>query len=381
MRKSILFLALGLVLAACTGKNNTDNPNVKPDDTFVPTDTTFVVVGQELVKGEYFYDAVVWLDGERLCLTDGSHDSFCNAVYAYRDTIYIVGCEAVGEMIDDGYYDPYPANNGVLWSFVLGKEEEITRKVYGGVSQNSSAVDVVYSNGEVYACGFDSPGFDRRALWWKGEEKVELTDGSTDALAYCIAADGDDVYVGGYIQSAENSKAGSAVIWKNGVAQNLTEGDILAKVNRIVIANGHVYAAGAYRGPEDASWRGAMWTDGELNLFTEAVGVEVYGLHVNEDGSWIVHGNMTTEDRQIVACNWHSDGTVDVLSPEIYTCQGAGLLVLDKDVYSLGNSTGYDDDFNLIGQGYLWKNGELQNHLQIGNPDDFSFWDITAALY
>lgn len=380
MRKAVLFLAFGLAVAACTGKNNPDSvPGEKP---FVPTDTTLVVVGQELVPGKNYYDAVVYLDGGRLCLSDGSHDAFCNAVYAYRDTIYIVGAEAVGELIDDGYYDPYNANNGVLWSFVLGKTDEVSRTVYSGVAQNSSAVDVVYTGGKVHACGFDTPGgYDRRALWWRGEDKIELTDGSADALAYCIAADGADVYIGGYVQSSENSRAGSAVIWKNGELQKLTGGDVLAKVNEISVVGGHVYAAGAYREPDDNGWRGAVWTDGELNLFTEDVGVEVYGFHVYEDGSWIVNGNMTTEDRRIVACNWHSNGSVEILSGQLSVCQGAGLLVLDDDVYSLGNAIGYDDDYNVVGEAYLWKNGGRVSDYMIGNKDDYSFWDITAALY
>ncbi len=53
---------------------------------------------------------------------------------------------------------------------------------------------------------------------------------STDCCA--VAADGDDVYVGGYIQSKDFKKEGAAVIW----------------------------------------------IDGEMTLFTEKVGIEVGGL-------------------------------------------------------------------------------------------------------
>lgn len=378
MRKSFLFLALGLALVACNEKNN-------PDEPFVPKDTTIVVVGQELVPEKDYYDAVVWLDGERLCLSDGSHDAFCNAVHAEGNHLYIVGCEAIGELVDDGWYEPYNENNGILWSFSLDKTDEITRTVYGGVSGASSALDVTYAAGKAHACGFDTPPSDsffpnRRALWWKGEEKIELTDGSSDAMAYCITSDGDDVYVGGYIASPESGSIGSAVIWKNGEVQRLTEGvEDLCKVSRIVVKNGHVYAAGAKK-VSYGSWAGAIWIDGEMTLFTEEVGTEVYGLHVYEDGSWLINGNMT-EAGTILACNWHSDGTVDKFTVDAYSAQGAGLLVLGDDVYSMGNSTDYDDDFNVISKGYLWKNGERDNSLTIGNPADYCFWGITAALY
>lgn len=55
------------------------------------------------------------------------------------------------------------------------------------------------ADGKVYAAGFDSPDYDRRAILWTDGQPQYLTDGKTDALAYCIYSDGKDVYVGGYV--------------------------------------------------------------------------------------------------------------------------------------------------------------------------------------
>ena len=65
-------------------------------------------VGQELVPGQGHYYATLWKDGKRQLLTDGSADSFCNGVYVDGNKVYVVGCEAIGDLFDDGYYEPYP---------------------------------------------------------------------------------------------------------------------------------------------------------------------------------------------------------------------------------------------------------------------------------
>ena len=117
--------------------------------------------------------------------------------------------------------------------------------------------------------------------------------------------------------------------------QKLTGDGVLAKVNKIVIEDGHVYAAGAYRDAVNGgSWQGAIWIDGEMTLFTEKVGIEVGGLYV-KDGNWIVNGNMTLEDGTISAYNWYSDGSVEALTPGAALCQGLGVTKLGDDVYSL----------------------------------------------
>lgn len=364
-------------------KPGTEEPgtNPEPEPEPEPTNSLLVVVGQEAVADKGIYDAVVWVDGKRFSFTDGEHDSFCNAVCTYKDSVFIAGTEAVGELIDDGYYDPYNANNGVVYSFRIGEEAKFRRVVHSDVVGNSTASGIAYSNGHVYTSGFDSPGFDRRALYWADGKKHELTDGSTDALAYCIAADGDDVYVGGYIQSKDFKKEGAAVIWKNGVAQKLTDVGVLAKVNRIVIENGHVYAAGAYRDQiKETSWQGAMWVDGELTLFTAPAGVEIGGLYV-KDGKWTVNGQMTMSDKRITACNWHSDGSVEELTPKGELCQGLGIAVNGDDTYTLTSEYFLDyTTYEEYTKGHLWKNGE-EVKLELGNSNDYTFWGLAVARY
>ncbi len=392
MKKSLIFCALiGCALSFSCGKTENPTPTPdKPDEPVEPVDPVepdvpktakLVLAGQEAVDGQGYYNAAVWIDGQKFLLSKGEHDAFCNAVYTYKDSVFIAGCEAVGELIDDGYYDPYNANNGVVYAFKIGEEAKFSRTVHSDVEGNSTASDIAYSNGNIYTSGFDSPGYDRRALYWKNGEKFTLTDGSTDALAYCIAVDGDDVYVGGYIQSADFKREGAAVIWKNGVAQKLTSDGVLAKVNKIQIEDGHIYAAGAYKNVADGtSWQGAIWIDGELTLFTDPASVEVGGLYV-KDGKWIINGNMSTSDSRISAFNWYSDGHSEEITPEMDLCQGLGVLVHEDDTYNLGAFSDMDyTTFETINKGYLWKNKEAVD-VDTTAPNDFTLWDFAFAIY
>lgn len=377
--------AVSVLVASC-GKNDPDSPTPDPEPEpgpepeipVTPKDTVVYAVGQEAVPGMGYYYATIWKDGKRFLLSDGSHDAFCNGVYADADTIYVVGCEAIGDLVDDGYYDPYNQNVGVVWKFIAGEEDKAERTIISDGKYETSPIAVTVAGGKVYAAGFDTPEYDRRVILWTDGKPKYLTDGTTDALAYCICADGDDVYVGGYIQPASNKMGGVATIWKNGVAQSLTDGSTVAKVNAIRVEGGKVYAAGAEK-ESGGRWKGVLWIDGKAQDFTDYVGTEVSGLYV-KDGEYIIEGNMTETNsaKDICPYIWTAAGAQKVADKSL--CQGAGLAVAGGDIYVAGNeSAGYDAEYNAINHAYVWKNG-VEQELEVQYKNDFSIWGITCAF-
>ena len=141
-------------------------------------------VGQELVPGQGHYYATLWKDGKRQLLTDGSADSFCNGVYVDGNKVYVVGCEAIGDLFDDGYYEPYPLNVGVMWQFEVGNETQVTRSVLSDGKRATSPVAVAAAGENIYAAGFETlENSDRKAVYWRNGQMEYLSDGSTDALA------------------------------------------------------------------------------------------------------------------------------------------------------------------------------------------------------
>lgn len=354
-------------------------PRVGGGDTPAPAVPHILyAAGQELVPGKDYFYATIWRDGKRFPLSDGSADAFCNAVCTAGSDVYVVGCEAIGDLVDNGYYEPYHQNVAVLWHFKTGDEANAVRTSLSSGEYATSPIAVAASNGNVYAAGFESPAVDRRAVWWKNGQMEYLSDGSTDARAYCILADGDDVYVGGYLQPADNKRGGIARIWKNGTPQDLTDGSTLAKVNALCMDNGVLYAAGAEK-TTDGRWKGVLWRDGQPTYFTDEVGTEVTGLHV-VNGDYIIEGNMTDPSGDILACIWTNDG-VQVVSEGLSLCQGAGLAVAGRDLYVAGNEmAGYDyTTFEEINRAYVWKNGEAQS-LETISPNNFSLWGIACAF-
>lgn len=335
-------------------------------------------VGQELVPGQGHYYATLWKDGKRQLLTDGSADSFCNGVYVDGNKVYVVGCEAIGDLFDDGYYEPYPLNVGVMWQFEVGNETQVTRSVLSDGKRATSPVAVAAAGENIYAAGFETlENSDRKAVYWRNGQMEYLSDGSTDALAYCVAAEGNDVYVGGYVQPADNKSGGIACIWKNGVAQNLTDGSTLAKVNAICIDGGVLYAAGAEK-VSGGRWKGVLWKDGQPTYFTEEVGTEVTGLYVKE-GKYIIEGNMTADSGDIVTCIWTEEG-VQVISEGMALCQGTGLAVAGSDIYVAGNA--YDMDYGTYEEIYrspVWKNG-TEMALEVVSSDNFTVWGLACAF-
>lgn len=152
------------------GKDNPDTPepeptpDPEPEVPVTPKDTVVYAVGQEAVPGKGYYYATIWKDGKRILLSDGSYDAFCNGAYADGETIYIAGCEATGDLVDDGYYEPYHQNVGVIWKFKAGEEDKAEKTVISDGKYSTSPIAVTVADGKVYAAGFDSPDYDRRAI-------------------------------------------------------------------------------------------------------------------------------------------------------------------------------------------------------------------------
>ena len=127
MRK-ISLICCALLSVAVLACNKTEDPNTKPEKPTPekptpepepkpepePQNSAIIVVGQEYLSEKGFYDAVMWVDGKRFAFTKGEHDSFCNAVYTYKDSVFVAATEAVGELVSDEYYGDYNENNGVV---------------------------------------------------------------------------------------------------------------------------------------------------------------------------------------------------------------------------------------------------------------------------
>lgn len=91
---------------------------------------------------------------------------------------------------------------------------------------------------DVYVVG--SEGF--VATLWKNGVAQNLTDGTNPAGAESVYVSGNDVYIAGYEMTAQGIQV--AKLWKNGVAQNLTDGNYKALATSVYVSGSDVYVAG-----------------------------------------------------------------------------------------------------------------------------------------
>ena len=101
---------------------------------------------------------------------------------------------------------------------------------------HADAVD--FANGVAFRAGEDG----RKAVYWRGQQQIPLTDGTRQAHAAAIVVfrtpldsalgrDGD-VYVGGSVNNGSNVEA---VYWKNGIMIRLTDGQKASAITSLCV--------------------------------------------------------------------------------------------------------------------------------------------------
>src|SRR5690606_30472280 len=94
-------------------------------------------------------------------------------------------------------------------------------EVQYSLTDNGEAFSVYVSGSDVYVAGYVDNGTKKVATLWKNGVAQDLSDGTHSAIAYSVYVSGSDVYVAGY---EYNGTRYVATLWKNGVAQGLSDG-------------------------------------------------------------------------------------------------------------------------------------------------------------
>ena len=157
---------------------------------------------------------VLWTNGLREEFSDGIDDFIeCTDMEIHDGVLYMCGTRMTGSGI---------VEEPIL--YVDGEIRELPLPYYGS---NTRATALCLHDGDVYVCGYvDVSITDENgdtipryiAVYWKNDEVVELTDGTTNAGALSIEVRDSDVYVGGYDSDVSDTPYTMryATIWKNG---------------------------------------------------------------------------------------------------------------------------------------------------------------------
>ena len=193
-----------------------------------------------------------------------------------------------------------------------------------------------------------STGFNNARLWKNGTSTTLSVDNTANYRASCIYVSGSDVYVGG-ARTPQSSTVSRAIIWKNGVAQYLNNGQFNSTVRKILVVGSDVYAVGQDNLGANGTGRAVIWKNGVPTYLTDGLSSDAMANDIFIDGTDIyVCGRRSSGGSGEIAQLW-KNGVATVLSV-------SGSNGIAQSVY-VKNGDVYVSEFGFIsGPVRLWKN-------------------------
>ena len=248
--------------------------------------------------------------------------------------------------------------NGILQNFTQNTGSMVRSSDTDWTVENSMASSVFASGNDVYVTGYEQLSrvvegafeFIARARLWKNGVMQNLANGNFNDVACSVFVLDDDVYVLVY-EFSERSNQVILKVWKNGQVEITTEVTIQSSseinprsfsriVNSIFVSNGVVYVAGR------VSNQAKLWKNGEeenLDSGMCAQSVFVSGNDVYVAG----YGSSGAK-------LW-KNGKVENLTNGVSNANAFSVYVSGNDVYVAGH------DGLGEGNAMLWKNGIVQD--------------------
>ncbi len=228
----------------------------------------------------------------------------------------------------------------------------------------------IYMVGEKY---WGSNPWEVHAITIANETTTELAPSGIEAYAKAITHLDKDIYVAGHEAIGEQNefaqKRPVATIWKNGVAQRLTDGKRAAKVLDIVVSGKSIYVSGE----ESETATGALkfkvcyWKDGVQHILTTPTNGQADGVMAVQGDDVYIAGNImnvqfTPVYKQLwQPIYWKNNVITELDKKDFNYAAAAGVAVSGTNVYVAG--TGYRIDpvtSATTSVPLLWTNGVLR---------------------
>ena len=217
---------------------------------------------------------------------------------------------------------------------------------------SSTATAIFLSDDDLYVAGYEDnwsvgcvfPPCPTYATLWKNGVAQPLTEIDVVSRALSVFVSNDDVYVAGDKQSSFGH--GIATLWINGVAHALNDGKFSASATSVFVSNDDIYVAGYeedHEGSEAILWKNGVpetLTGGSTATSVFVVGTDVYVAGYGSSGAW----SGGTVSAQTLSSNTHS------YSFSVYAT--------GEDVYVAGSEYTHAGDDKYDPKATVWENGE-----------------------
>ena len=279
---------------------------------FVSGNDVYVAGYDEFLEnGEQMIRARLWKNGEIQPLTSGIYADEAFSVFVSDGDVYVLGREWLA-----------PSNGGP-WALKYWKNGESIIFAQGG--SNLSCNSIFVSDGNVYITGnrLSMSGTVFQAILWKNGVEENLIGKTTDTRAFSIFVSGNDVYVAGCVKNDNQRTVAS--LWKNGIVQELPNGNNNdnAYARSVFVLGSDVYVAG------DDGGYAKLWKNGIMQ-----------DIPVDEDESMFLSVFVSNNDV-------YTSGYVRVCEP----VQGTELMLCHF-------------------QATLWRNGKKSNLDTVGKNNN-----------
>lgn len=312
-RKSLFVLAVLLFIGCKKDKKSTPPAATGPVDVYVAGYT---------VAADGSYLATYWKNGIGATVTDKTLDSRAYAISVKGSDVYMAG------FAQDGASQA----QAVYWK--NGTTVSINSPV------NSNAYAIFLDGNNVLVAGRTGAN----AVYWNNGIVTSLPAGSSNSITAGIAANGNDIYVGGEIYFSGSS---TAVYWKNGKTIKMSDSLVNSYANAMTMNNNDLYLAGYTTQVVNSSTIlvATYWKNGTPIILTPGLMSQANAITLN-GGDIYVAGSRTINNH-LTAAFWKNGKETD-LTPGTYDSEINAIAVNGSDVYLAGM---------VDGNPYYWING------------------------
>lgn len=348
---------LALAILSCGG-NSKNNPDPGPGPGPTPTRKVFAVGWNESENIDNVHSASFWEDGDGLGFGDSGLYYSAKALSGFvsGDTLYAAGWER---------YRFYPYNTYPLFfkaNYQATFVERTFQRLNTGNYSDAIATSVYVSGSDVYIAG---DGLDSQSistvLLWKNGALTAWQPSSPYRHGYsssCFVL-GNDTYIAG---CEYDNTGGAAVLWKNGVPQQISsvgyrDGYYMAynAATSVYVSGNDVYVAG-YELNGRNNFVATLWKNSApQRLSSDNYNAEALSVFVSGNDVYVAGWEENAQGRA-VAKIWKNGALLQSLSNGSYDAYATSVYVIDGDVYA----SGYELNQQGIAKARVWKNGASQ---------------------
>lgn len=256
----------------------------------------------------------------------------------------------------------------------ISKKTESQEQVPSSRMANARTTSVYVSGNDVYVVGYQHSEESKTvAKLWKNGIEQDISDGSSHAFALSVFVSGNDVYVAGYEHSgstfeiAPNKVLPScvAVLWKNGVAQKLSNKKTKYAIASSVFVSGNdVYVASteSYPNKQDTFFSVAkLWKNGVVQNLSGGCSSGARSVFVSGNDVYVAGTTSPSNSNSSIAVLW-KNGVAQNLGNETKMSFAYSGYISGDDIYVAGVE--YQPHGNKRTP-VLWKNGNAQ-YMELG---------------